>query len=29
MGRREMEHKGGRKGTAARVILRLGRMRLQ
>jgi hypothetical protein len=28
MGRREMEHKG-EKGTAARVILRPGRMRLQ
>jgi hypothetical protein len=29
MGRREMEHKEGKKGTAARVILRPGRMRLQ
>jgi hypothetical protein len=30
MGRREMEHKGEQKGgTAARVVLRPGRMRLQ
>jgi hypothetical protein len=29
MGRREMEHKGEKGGTVARVILRLGRMRLQ
>jgi hypothetical protein len=29
MGRRETEHKEEKKGTAARVILRPGRMRLQ
>jgi hypothetical protein len=29
MGRHEMEHKGEEKGTATRVILRSGRMRLQ
>jgi hypothetical protein len=29
MGRREMEHKGEKGGTATRVILRPGRMRLQ
>jgi hypothetical protein len=29
MGRREMEHKGEKRGTATRVILRPGRMRLQ
>jgi hypothetical protein len=29
MGRREMEHKGGKGKIAARVILRPGRMRLQ
>jgi hypothetical protein len=27
MGRREMEHKGGKRGTVAHVILRPGRMR--
>jgi hypothetical protein len=29
MGQREMEHKGKKRGTVARVILRPGRMRLQ
>jgi hypothetical protein len=29
MGRREMEHKGEKRGTTACVILRPGRMRLQ